>query len=233
MLIGKTMTNATIYCRFSPRPDADTSTSNERQEERCRLYCEVKSYDVLSVFYDRDISGGTIDRPELTKAIDSLKEGDVLVCDAADRLARDMLVSLIIQQRVSEAGARIEYADGTPPDTTPEGELVRNILGAFAQYQRATIRKKTKAGLARKRASGMHLGPCPIGYLRDAQGKLIPDPDEQLLISNIMGMWVDEQRPISSISRIMQMVGPIRGKPWNERTIRRIIARETIDNREI
>ena len=220
------MTNAIIYCRFSPRPDHETSTSNERQEERCRVYCLAHDYNVIMVCEDKNISGGTPDRPQLQAAIAALKPGMVLVVDTSDRLARDMLVYLTIQQRVREAGARIEFADGTPPTITAEGELIANIFAAFAQYQRTVIRKKTKAGLARKKDKGVYLGKCPIGYRRDKQGKLIRDKVETALVGHILALH-HERYDVSYIERWCQTnLGPIRGKPWNERTIRRIIKRE-------
>lgn len=221
------MTTAIIYCRFSPRPDASTSTSNERQEERCLAYCRAHGYDHQATFSDKNVSGGTIDRPQLQAALAALSDGMVLVVDSSDRLARDMLVYLTIQLRVREAGARIEFADGMPPDVTPEGELISNVMGAIHQYQRAVIRRRTKAGLARKRDRGVYLGKCPIGYKRDEQGKLVEYSDERRLVESIMFRYRQRGRSAANIAADMQAVyGPIRGKPWGERTIRRIIKRE-------
>jgi DNA invertase Pin-like site-specific DNA recombinase len=175
---------------------------------------------------DKNISGGTPDRPQLQAAIAALKPGMVLVVDTSDRLARDMLVYLTIQQRVREAGARIEFADGTPPTITAEGELIANIFAAFAQYQRTVIRKKTKAGLARKKDRGVYLGKCPIGYSRDKQGKLACHTYEQSVIAEIL---VRGNRGFSAkeiADSLNANFCTIRGKPWNERTIRRIIKRE-------
>jgi site-specific DNA recombinase len=219
------MTTAIIYCRFSPRPNADECTSNERQEERCLAYCASHEYAVEGIFKDSNVSGGTIDRYGLRRALDSLGKDWVLVCDSSDRLARDMLVALTIQHQVAQRGARIEYANGTPPGTTPEGELMGNILAAYAHYQRQIIRRTTKAGLARKKANGVALGRCPIGYCRQG-GKLVPDPDEQTVIAGIIAL-VNLGYSVTYVTSICQQkYGLIRGRPWNEKTIRRIIARE-------
>jgi len=129
----------------------------------------------MGVFADRNISGGVLKRPGLDKAIASLGKGDILVVDSHDRLARDLLIGLTIQHRVATAGATIAYADGTPPASTPEGELVGNILSAFAQYQRQLIRRRTKIGLARKKQNGEYLGRAPLGWGR-RDGKLVRDP---------------------------------------------------------
>ncbi len=181
------MIKAIIYCRFSPRPNANDCQSNDRQEERCRAYCKVREYDVVAAFSDRNISGAVRDRPALNKAIAALTPESILVVDSADRLARDMLVALGIRQEVREAGALIEYADGTPPSTTAEGELVENVLSALSHYQRQVIGRRTKAGLARKKTEGHIGGRCPYGYRRYG-GVLYEEPVEQLNIKD-MRLW--------------------------------------------
>lgn len=220
------MRQAVIYTRFSPCPDADENQSCERQEERCISYCNRKGHTVADTFSDKSVSGKELLRSGLSAAIDALSPGMVFVVDRNDRLARDMLVALTIRHEIEKKGCHIECADGTPTQDTAEGELFANILGAFAQFERRKIGERTKAGLARKKANGQYLGRCPIGYRRDAQGKLIEHTDEQNLVGWILH-WHGHGTGIVYIAARMQHdYGNIRGKPWNERTIRRIIQRE-------
>jgi len=150
----------------------------------------------------------------------------VLVVDSVDRLTRDIAVTALIKQAIKEAGAIIEYANGTPPGTTPEGELFENLLGAFAQYERAVTRRKTKAGLDRKRKQGIVGGRTPIGYRRE-NGKLVEDEKEQSAIHVIMEYETCHHLTYRYIAiEMTREWGPIRGRAWQERTIRRIIARE-------
>lgn len=216
---------AIIYCRFSPRPDADISKSNEKQEERCRLYCEKKGYNVWSAFYDNAVSGKTPSRPGLNSALAFLNRGSVLVVDTWDRLARDMLIQLTICNTVEQLGATIETADGAPNRSTSEGTLFANILAAFAQYERERASRRTKAGLARKKNCGEWLGKTPYGWKVTAR-KLEKDESEQAGIAHIM--ILHEQGASSEfIAKILtNWWGLCRGKPWSPRTIRKIIARE-------
>ncbi len=225
----RAMTRAIIYTRFSPRPNAADCDSCEKQAERCRLYCIRADYHVTTDYRDESVSGGVYDRPGLKRAIDALKRGDVLVVDSADRLARDMLVSLTIRHEVELIGARIEYANGSTCSNTPEGKLFENILAAFACFERDRIRLRTKQGLAKKKAAGVWLGKVPIGYRVDPETKgLVEDKFERDGITLIH--LVRKDRPGASAKDIASGItakhGLLRGKPWSGRSIRRILAKK-------
>jgi site-specific DNA recombinase len=221
---------AIIYARFSPRPDADNCQSCEKQVDRCRQYCLRKNYSTLHTFVDGAESGGSLSRPGLQAAIDSLDPGNVLVVDSVDRLARDMLVYLTIKHNVDEAGATIEYANGSPLGTTPEGELMQNILAAFATYERSRIRLRTKIGLERKRKNGERTtGRIPIGWQVSPldNKKLVPHEDEREAI--ILACSLSSKGATASGIAIVldREIGLCRGRHWNARTVRRIIKKHS------
>jgi DNA invertase Pin-like site-specific DNA recombinase len=179
---------------------------------------------VANVFSDRNISGKKYPRPELTKALDSIKKDITFIADTWDRVARDMLVSLTIVNEIEQRGGRIETADGVPPRTTPEGELVGNILSAIAQYRRQCISKNTKRGLAKKKEAGQYLGRPPYGY-RVENKKLVEDKHEQTVLKLILSY---QRFTANSIAKMLNLdCIPCRGNRWTARTIRKILARET------
>lgn len=220
---------AIIYTRFSPRPDADTSRSCEKQEERCRTYCHHCGHEVVSIWADKSATGGILNRPGLQGALNLLAPGMVLIVDSSDRLARDMLVNLTIRHQVAEAGGAIEYANGAPAGTTPEGLLFQNILAAFSAYERDRIRLRTKQGLDKKRKNGERTtGKIPIGWKLDSKDpkRLVRCEKERRAI-----MWMCTYRRNGFTSeeiaqRLTREIGSCRGKPWSARTIRRLIKRE-------
>lgn len=221
---NKRMKKAIIYCRFSPRPNADECQSNEKQKERCKVYCDRSGHELHSVFADIAISGKVLDRPELSLAISRLEPGMVLVVDTCDRLARDMLVNLTIRHQVDRAGATIEFADGSPNEDTPEGKLFSHILAAFAAYERDRISARTSAGLKRKQAAGQHLGRAPVGYRVDPNTKvLVEDGGEQAAMDLVETFHNCGLTSIQIAVYLDEFLGPFRGKPWSARTIRRII----------
>jgi putative DNA-invertase from lambdoid prophage Rac len=179
-------------------------------------------------FYaDRSVSGGELNRPQLSQAIDALNDGDVLIVDRPDRLARDMLVYITICHQVAQRGATVVFADGSPPDTTPEGKLFQMILAAFAAYERDRIRARTRNGLRRKREQGIHLGKCPIGFKRDPETKaLVADAHEQSAIGYILDRCRVKYNVDAVTAALNEVHGPLRGRPWTARTVRKVIARE-------
>lgn len=179
---------AVIYCRFSPRPNAKECDSNEKQEERCRYYINSCGYPTKSQywFHDKSVSGKTLYRKGLQAAMAALEPGDVLVVDRNDRLARDTLIYLTIENEVKQRGCRIEFADGSPIADTPEGKLFQNILANIAQFQREKYAERTKIGLATIRQSGTWCGRPPYGWRKvKGQPKLVKDEHEQAVIQYI------------------------------------------------
>jgi DNA invertase Pin-like site-specific DNA recombinase len=99
-------------------------------------------------------SGGDPGRPMLARLIARLAAGDTLVVARIDRLARSLahLLAVIEQLRARKAHFR---SLGDPIDTSsPQGVFTLQVLGAAAEFERALIRERTKAGLAAARARG-------------------------------------------------------------------------------
>ena len=92
--------------------------------------------------YREKASGGRWDRPELQRLLDQLRKGDVLLVWKLDRLSRSLRDVLIIMERLAEAKAGFRSLTEAI-DTTNDDAMV----GAFAEFERAMLRERTKAGL--------------------------------------------------------------------------------------
>lgn len=217
---------AVVYSRFSPRPDAKECDSNVSQNRRCTAFASARHYEIVSYHDDKNVSGATASRPGLNGALAALKPGMVLIVDRNDRLARDMLVALTIHNEVERRGCTIEFADGSPLRATPEGKLFQNILAAFANFEREKFAERTKAGMARKKASGVWCGRPPIGWSKlPGTDKLVRNENEQ---DAIWSAVILHNKGLSSkeiARRLNEIYGPCRGRPWSARTVRRILAR--------
>jgi DNA invertase Pin-like site-specific DNA recombinase len=104
--------------------------------------------------FEEASSGGRWDRPELHRMLDHLREGDTVVVWKLDRLSRSLKDVLHIMERIGKAGAGFRSITENIDTTTPAGRMMMQMVGAFAEFERAMIRERTSAGLAAARAEG-------------------------------------------------------------------------------
>lgn len=111
--------------------------------------------------YEEKASGGRWDRPELSQLLTRLKRGDVLVVWKLDRLSRSLKDLLLILERLETAGAGFRSLTEAIDTTAPAGRMMMQMLGAFAEYERAMVKERTQAGLRAASAAGRHGGRKP------------------------------------------------------------------------
>jgi DNA invertase Pin-like site-specific DNA recombinase len=111
--------------------------------------------------YREKASGGRWDRPELHRLLDQLREDDVLVVWKLDRLSRSLRDVLTIMERLTEAKAGFRSLTEAIDTTTPAGRMMMQMVGAFAEFERAMLRERTKAGLDSARREGRIGGRRP------------------------------------------------------------------------
>lgn len=115
------------------------------------------------IFQERR-SGAQRDRPELAKALEYMRAGDVLVVWKLDRLARSLRQLIGTVGRLEEAEIGFRSITEAIDTTTPGGRLVFHLFGALAQFEREIIRERTLAGLDAARARGRTGGrPAKLG----------------------------------------------------------------------
>lgn len=103
-------------------------------------------------------SGALLNRPELDKALARLKPGDTLVTWKLDRLGRSLahLISLVAQ--LEARGIAFCSLSEAIDTGTPSGRLLFHVMGALAEFERALISERTRAGMAAARARGSVIG---------------------------------------------------------------------------
>ena len=111
--------------------------------------------------YREKASGGRWDRPELHRLLDQLRKEDVLVLWKLDRLSRSLRDVLTIMERLSDSEAGFRSLTEAIDTTTPAGRMMMQMVGAFAEFERAMLRERTKAGLDSARREGRIGGRRP------------------------------------------------------------------------
>ena len=151
--------------------------------------------------FEESASGGRWDRPELRRALDQLREGDVLVVWKLDRLSRSLKDLLHILEKITETKAGFRSVIEAIDTTTPAGGMMLQMLGAFAEFERSMIRERTRLGLLAARERGRVGGRLPklTAHQRVEAIKLVNSGDKTA--SEVARLFRVHR---STISRLMQ-----------------------------
>ena len=162
------------YIRVSTE---DQALGPEAQRASLEAWATRNGVELVAVFEDLGVSGAAaLDRrPGLLAALDALESrgAGLLVIAKRDRLARDTMTAAMVERLAERAGARIVSADGVGDGDGPEAMLMRRIVDAFAEYERALIRGRTRNALAVKKARGERVGAVPVGSKVSTDGRTL------------------------------------------------------------
>jgi DNA invertase Pin-like site-specific DNA recombinase len=98
--------------------------------------------------FEEKASADRWDLPELTHLFDQLRKDDVLVVWKLDRLSRSLKDVLTIMETVEKAGAGFLRLTEAVDTTSPAGRMMMQIVGSFAEFERAMLRERTRSGLS-------------------------------------------------------------------------------------
>jgi DNA invertase Pin-like site-specific DNA recombinase len=111
--------------------------------------------------FEEAASGGRWDRPELQRMLDQLRAGDVVIVWKLDRLSRSLKDLLHLLDKVEEKGGGFRSLTENIDTISPAGRMMMQMVGCFAEFERAMIRERTTAGLVQARAEGRVGGRRP------------------------------------------------------------------------
>lgn len=133
--------------------------STQDQEAAAQI-AALKTAGCELVFQEK-ASGGRWDRPELHRLLGQLRKGDVLVVWKLDRLSRALKDVLALMEKVTQAGAGFRSLTEAIDTTSPGGRMMMQIVGTFAEFERAMLRERTRNGLDAARQQGRIGGRRP------------------------------------------------------------------------
>jgi DNA invertase Pin-like site-specific DNA recombinase len=192
MLIG--------YARIST---ADTQSTLSQRRTLEGAGCER--------IFEETGSGARSDRPELLQMLEGLRPGDVLVVYKIDRLSRSLKDMLLLLERVEAAGAGFRSLTESIDTTTPAGRMMLQLLGVFAEFERAMIRERTLAGLAAARAAG-RVGGTPRKLTAEQRADIVDQVISGRQTGAEMGRRYGMSRAYAS-----QLCAPFRATPPQKR----------------
>lgn len=174
------------YLRVSTTDQAEAGNGLNAQRDACQAWAARQGETVAAVFEDPGVSGSKSleHRPALLELLAGLKRGDVVLVAKRDRVARDVVISAMVEAAVERKGARLVSAAGEgSEDDSPSGLLMKRLIDSFAEYERAVIASRTKAALQAKKRRHERVGAVQYGYHLAADGiHLEIDEPEQSVI---------------------------------------------------
>jgi site-specific DNA recombinase len=159
----------------------------EAQRAALEAWAAREGVTVVAWHIDAGVSGAApVDRrPALMAALADLAVhgAGLLAVSRRDRLARDVMAAAMTERLAADVGARVVSAagEGTEGGDDPAAALMRRMVDAFAEYERALIAARTRAALAAKRARGETVGHARLGF-RAVDGRPVVDPAEAAMV---------------------------------------------------
>lgn len=147
---------AALYARVST-----SGQSPELQLDELRQVARQRGWTVVGEYVDPGVSGAKEDRPALGALLGAARRGeaDVLAVWKLDRLGRSLRHILHLLDELGRLGVQfVSVRDPGIDTTSPQGRLLLSVVGAFAEFERALILERVRAGVARARLSGKQLG---------------------------------------------------------------------------
>jgi DNA invertase Pin-like site-specific DNA recombinase len=158
-----------IYTRVS----TDTQTTENQLRELQTIVDRQEGWNLVAVYEDHGISGakGRKDRPALDALLKGVvrREFDLVAAWSVDRLGRSLRDLLELLGDFHAKGVDLYLHQQGMDTTTPSGRAMFQMMGVFAEFERAMIRERVNAGLARARAQGKILGRPKIAADIEAQ----------------------------------------------------------------
>lgn len=224
-----------VYVRVSTQRQAQAQTI-EQQLERLRAHLGARGVELASegIFRDDGYSGATLNRPGLDRLRDAVRAGQiaqVLVTDP-DRLARNYVQLMVLLEELERAGCEVSFLD-RPMSREPQDQLLLQIRGAVAEYERTLIAERMRRGRQAKLRAGCLLPwtRAPYGYRldpdhpRDPAGVTI-EAAEAAVVRELFLSYVEDHTSLFSLAKHLQTldIASPSGRPrWSPTTLRSLL----------
>ena len=226
---------AAIYARVStPRQARERNT--DQQLARLEHYAQQKGWvlDGGCVYLDEGYSGASLSRPGLDALRDAaaMAEFEVVLIAAPDRLARNYVHQVLLMEELQGRGCRVEFLE-RPMSQDPNDQLLLQIRGAVAEYERTLIAERMRRGRLAKLRAGQLLPwlRVPFGFRTDPERPRDPaglrvEEYEAAIVRQMFAWYLEQGATLGTIARRLTEGGvltPTGKRTWSRSTIRGIL----------
>ena len=157
---------AVLYLRASTIKQSEEGYSLEYQRDKLESYADSRDWEIIGEYEDAGESGRTTKRPAFNRMVDDAQAQlfDTVLVYKLDRFSRSLQDLLNVINILEKHSVSVWSVTQSYDDSTPEGRLMRNMLGSFAQFESEMIGARVKDGMARRAREGDWNTAPPYGY---------------------------------------------------------------------
>lgn len=215
-----------IYCRVSTEEQALEGHSIEAQKQELIQYCKAFEYEIYDIYIDAGFSAGTMERPALLSMLRSVNEFDVVLVWRLDRISRDMADLMKILEILNNSNVVFKSKTENFDTSTASGKLMLNMLGSFAEFERASISERIKLAHKKILNEGRWRGGSPpYGYKISDNKSLEVNTDEAEVVKEIFNLSAVKNYGTRAIAAELNRRGYYTrsGKPFENSYIAKIL----------
>jgi site-specific DNA recombinase len=177
------------YCRVSTETQAEQGLGLPIQQDQINAFCKKNpQYRLDKIYTDAGISGSTLEkRPALQELLRDAKQHRFtkVIVAKMDRLARDLYVQLFAEKELLVSGVEVISVSESFNGNDPLMVAMRQIVGTFAQLERARITERLLSGRRKKLSNGGYAGgKPPTGYVVK-NSRLVVDEKEAAIVKEV------------------------------------------------
>ena len=232
------MRTAAIYARVST-PRQGLEQTIESQLTVLKSWADENAYELSpeNIYTDEGYSGSRLDRPGLDALRDGAEDGafEMVGVLSPDRLARKYAYQVLLLEEMGRSGCEVVFVDH-PISDDPNDQLLLQIRGAIAEYERALLGERFRRGKLQKAREGHFIGGrAPYGYHYVAKrdgvpGHLVVDETESELVRMLYSWLIEERMTVRQILKRLNE-GPwlprSGGARWSASVVHRILSDPT------
>ncbi len=202
------------YVRVSTSEQASSGAGLAAQRAAIAEEATRRGWTLIDTIEDAGYSARDIKRPGIRLALDllSARQADALVVAKLDRLSRSMLDFAGIMAQAQKQAWGMVALDVNVDTTTASGEMMANVMAAFAQFERRLISQRTRDALAQRKAEGVRLGRAR---------EIAPELEHRIRALKADGLTL---RAIAAQLDAEGVATPS-GRPWQPSTLHRVLSR--------
>ena len=232
-----------LYTRVSTNRQMQSQSIEQQQERLQAAVTQHPEWELAPehIYRDDGYTGAKLNRPGLDRLRDaaSMAAFELVLVTAPDRLARKYVHQVLLIEELHNLGCAIQFLERPMKADDPHDQLLLQIRGAVAEYERNLIAERMRRGRQAKLRAGVLLPwtRAPYGYILDPErprdpGRVQIDPVKAQIVQQIFAWYTDPETAVSIhwvVSQLNQhqIPTPRGGQRWNPSTVRNMLRSST------